>query len=188
MTLDKDTAEQLRKEMESKKGSSKSGGKARGPVDSGKGVRIQVRHLAQGSRRSVAHSSGGGCAVPTHVFLLLLLAAGRARVRLGTRRHMPLVSLARSFVLAVLSPPASAPAASTNKPTPFDTAQSCSCAAISGPQPSPSRPLSAVSLRHACRTCTDAARFLHADIALLLPVPVPVLVPAGAARRRWRTT
>lgn len=56
MTLDKETAEQLRKEMESKKGSSsgKSGGKARGPVDSGKGVRIQVR--AAGSRAAVAQS------------------------------------------------------------------------------------------------------------------------------------
>lgn len=50
MTLDKDTAEQLRKEMESKKGSSKSGGKARGPVDSGKGVRIQVRLMAAGQQ------------------------------------------------------------------------------------------------------------------------------------------
>jgi hypothetical protein len=44
MTLDKDTAEQLRKEMANKQGSgsSKAGGKKRGPQDSGKGVRIQV--------------------------------------------------------------------------------------------------------------------------------------------------
>lgn len=52
MTLDQETAEQLRKEMASKKGSSdgKSGGKKRGPVDSGKGVRIQV---ISGAVRSV---------------------------------------------------------------------------------------------------------------------------------------
>lgn len=46
MTLDKEKAEQLRKEMANKQGSSKSGGKARGPVDSGKGVRIQVKLTA----------------------------------------------------------------------------------------------------------------------------------------------
>lgn len=44
ITLDQDTAEQLRLELAEKRGSnsSKSGGKARGPVDSGKGVRVQV--------------------------------------------------------------------------------------------------------------------------------------------------
>jgi len=43
ITLDQDTAEQLRLEMADKRGGSKSGGKPRGPIDSGKGVRIQVR-------------------------------------------------------------------------------------------------------------------------------------------------
>lgn len=41
ITLDQDTAEQLRLEMADKRGGSKSGGKPRGPIDSGKGVRIQ---------------------------------------------------------------------------------------------------------------------------------------------------
>lgn len=81
MTLDKDTAEQLRKEMESKKqGSSKLGGKARGPVDSGKGVRIQVRPLAAGQQLlSVAHTSGAFVRGLTHV-CVVALAAGWARV------------------------------------------------------------------------------------------------------------
>ena len=42
MSLDAETVERLRLEMESKRGSGKAG-KHRGPVDSGKGVRIQVR-------------------------------------------------------------------------------------------------------------------------------------------------
>jgi hypothetical protein len=43
-TLTSEEAEKLRAEMESKKG--RAGGKARGPVDSGKGVRIQVSSAA----------------------------------------------------------------------------------------------------------------------------------------------
>lgn len=58
MSLDAETAERLRVEMESKRGSSK-GGKHRGPVDSGKGVRIQVRlwakHLQQAHKQSSHH-------------------------------------------------------------------------------------------------------------------------------------
>jgi hypothetical protein len=42
VSLDAETAEKLRAEMESKRSSSGKGGKGRGPVDSGKGVRIQV--------------------------------------------------------------------------------------------------------------------------------------------------
>ncbi|WIA12111.1 hypothetical protein OEZ85_012185 [Tetradesmus obliquus] len=41
VSLDAETAEKLRAEMESKRSTSGKGGKGRGPVDSGKGVRIQ---------------------------------------------------------------------------------------------------------------------------------------------------
>jgi hypothetical protein len=44
MTLDKDTAEQLRKQAQAKKSAGKKASSGpRGPVDSGKGVRVVVR-------------------------------------------------------------------------------------------------------------------------------------------------
>lgn len=49
MSLDAETAERLRLEMEAKRGSGKTG-KQRGPVDSGKGVRIQVIYAAERTR------------------------------------------------------------------------------------------------------------------------------------------
>lgn len=42
VALDSETAEKLRAEMESKRSTTSKGGKGRGPIDSGKGVRIQV--------------------------------------------------------------------------------------------------------------------------------------------------
>lgn len=46
MSLDAEQAERLRLEMEAKRSGSSKAGKQRGPVDSGKGVRIQVCLLA----------------------------------------------------------------------------------------------------------------------------------------------
>lgn len=70
MTLDQETAEQLRKEAADKKGSSKSGGKARGPVDSGKGVRIQVTNHSWGCVPG-AETAPNSCRAPRPAIGLL---------------------------------------------------------------------------------------------------------------------
>jgi hypothetical protein len=59
VSLDAETAEKLRAEMESKRSSSGKGGKGRGPVDSGKGVRIQVSLQRKWTQQQQAATTPG---------------------------------------------------------------------------------------------------------------------------------
>jgi len=71
ITLDQDTAEQLRLELAEKRGSnsSKSGGKARGPVDSGKGVRVQVSRAGANCKIGCETSRGLFACAYSPIFL-----------------------------------------------------------------------------------------------------------------------